>query len=708
MSRWKRQQVGGSGPATDGSPWDANAAMSSASSASDYQAICAGRNAGEPDQRSSWALPHHKRPGAAANAAGVRAARSRFGQTEGLTNSAAARRHIFEAHSLPSENEAEAASGITFGDEAAETVAASFRADPEKRTISGLLVPWGKVARSGFAKWKFGRGSLRYFSESRVKLNSNHDRKQAIGVAVRLQDVALGLDGTFKIARGEEGDRALSLAEDGVLDGFSIELDFEDGDGWEPDPSDESVRLVKRGRLAGVALTGFPAFDDARVDRVAAARQEGTTMAEDLSKPQEVKAENDPAEQFEQAMTGLAERVAKSQEETMKELAQDVGESITSGFRAALENMHDPQGPETVRAARFSTLKEPPIYRFDGSGHSLVRDAWSAARNEDPDALDRVRKFRAQSEDTAQLAHSLINFAPQTTSTASQIIPPGYRPDLYVPDLFRERPLVRLGSQGTISNATPFTVPVFTSVTTGSADHVEGTNPSDGSLAFGTKTVTPGAISGRIVLSRELVDSSNPAIDQIAFAEMQESYARQTEAKVYTLLNGANGAGGTITAGFVPSGAQAVTTAGGTDNQTLVKSVRKAITDYQFARFARITGAAMGQGATSRLAQAVDTTQRLLVPWVGASNAQGTGDANEGSWVLDGIRFNPAWAMTGTAAGDSQIFLINSRDLWVWESPLLTFRFEEKQGPANIELNIFGYFATHLLRPVGLSGIRIT
>ena len=64
--------------------------------------------------------------------------------------------------------------------------------------------------------------------------------------------------------------------------------------------------------------------------------------------------------------------------------------------------------------------------------------------------------------------------------------------------------------------------------------------------------------------------------------------------------------------------------------------------------------------------------------------------------------------MTGVAAGDSQILLINRSDLWVWESPLLTFRFEEKQGPANIELNIFGYFATHLLRPVGLSGIRIT
>ena len=129
--------------------------------------------------------------------------------------------------------------------------------------------------------------------------------------------------------------------------------------------------------------------------------------------------------------------------------------------------------------------------------------------------------------------------------------------------------------------------------------------------------MTPQAISGRIVLSRELVDRSNPAIDQIAFAEMRESYARQTEAIVYTLLNGTIGAGGTITAGFVPSGAQAVTTANGTDNQTLVKALRKAMAEYRFARFASITGAAMGQTATVNLAQAVDTTQRPLFPWIG-------------------------------------------------------------------------------------------
>ena len=103
---------GGRGPASDSSTWDAGAAMASAKTAADYRAICAGeRSAGEPDERQHWALPHHKAPGSPANAAGVRAARARLGQTEGLTNAEAARRHLFEAHKLPSETAASADPG---------------------------------------------------------------------------------------------------------------------------------------------------------------------------------------------------------------------------------------------------------------------------------------------------------------------------------------------------------------------------------------------------------------------------------------------------------------------------------------------------------------------------------------------------------------------------------------------------------------------
>jgi hypothetical protein len=64
--------------------------------------------------------------------------------------------------------------------------------------------------------------------------------------------------------------------------------------------------------------------------------------------------------------------------------------------------------------------------------------------------------------------------------------------------------------------------------------------------------------------------------------------------------------------------------------------------------------------------------------------------------------------MTGNAAGDADVLMINSNDAWAWESPLLTFRYEERSGPAFIDLALFGYFSTRILRPVGLASIRHT
>ncbi|WP_422734003.1 phage major capsid protein [Micromonospora sp. WMMD558] len=595
-----------------------------------------------------------------------------------------------------------------------------FQVDPERRTITGLLLPWGKVANNGMGKWRFTKDSVSWSEVSRIKLNQHHDSRDLIGVATRLQSASRGLVGTFKVGRGPEGDRALEKAEDGILDGFSVEVDFNDFDSWQPDPTDESVRLVRQANLRGVALTGTPAFDDARLTSVKASRnQKGTHMPTNQGTGQPDAANFD----FDGYMSGLADKITESHKSLTTSLSESIGESVSAGVKAALENISAPQdGPQPVRAARYTVTREAPIYSFDGAGNSLVRDAWYAGQEHDDDAVDRLRKFRAQTEEVAKLARSALRFhqspglpqqfATVTTGTASQVIPPGYRPDLFVPMLQQGRPMVNALSQGVISNATPFVVPVFGSATGATADHAEGVNPTDGSLTFTTKTVTPGAISGKLILTREIVDSSNPAIDQIALQAMNESYARQTEAKVYTLLNGANGAGGTITTGLVPSGAQAATFAstGGTPyaEAALIKGIRAQLAAYPFKRFGAPGIALMGQNATSIMATVTDSTGRPLFPSIGATNAAGLGNAITQGWSVDGMPFVPAWAMTGVAAGDSQILMLNPSDAWVWASPTLTFKFEEKSGPALIELALFGYFATHLLRPVGLSGIRIT
>lgn len=588
----------------------------------------------------------------------------------------------------------------------------TFTVDAERRTITGLMLPWGKIADNGFARWRFTEGSVRWADPGRIKLNLNHDSTQLIGVATRLQSGRAGLTGTFKVGRGPAGDLALMQAEDGILDGFSVEVDFDNADAWQRDPTDETVRLVRDSVLRGTALTGNPAFDDARLTSVKASRdqQKGNDMPEDKG--------NGQTQTFDmQTFVGdLADSMKETQTKLVESLGQSVAESFSAGIKAALEGITAPQdGPQPVRAARYTVTREAPIYSLNGAGPSLVRDGWYAAMHRDGDAIDRLRKFRMQTEDLAKLTNAELQrqrFTTITTGNASQVIPPGYRPDLFVPMLGQGRPMVNALSRGVIENATPFVVPIFGSVSGAAADHVEGTNPTDGTLTLTTKTVTPGAISGSLVLTREIVDSSNPAIDQIALNAMQESYNRQTEGKVYTLLNGANGAGGTITSGLVPSGAQAATFAstGGTPfaEAALVKGIRQQLAKYPFARFAAPQVGLMGQNATSLFAGAMDSTGHQIFPSIGAQNASGIGNAVTQGWYVDGLPFVPAWAMTGVAAGDSQILMLNPLDAWAWESPLLTFRFEEKQGPAKIELDLFGYFATHLLRPVGLSGIRIT
>jgi phage head maturation protease len=558
---------------------------------------------------------------------------------------------------------------------------AEFKVDSASRTISGLTVPWNTVARSNGAKWKFAPNSLRWTPDTgRIKLNKDHNRAESFGHAAKLTDTDTGLTASFGVGRGPLGDEMLASAIDHVYDGFSVEVDFEEGDGWTVDPTDESVRLVYGATLRAVALTAMPAFDSARVAAVAASRERNTMPEATEAQP-----------------TAAPDLAAFS-----AELSGAIGTAVATAFAA----LPEPQGRQVIPAGRAADTHEPAVYSMNGSGQSLVRDAWKSRTENDSAARDRLAKFTRQTQDAAESAANNLAFGAATTSNAAAVIPPGYRPELYVTQLIQGRPLVNSVSRGTLSDATPFTLPSFTSATSMTSAHTEGTNPTSGTLTIASKTVTPGATSGVFQLTREIVDSSNPAIDAIAMQAMQESYSQQTEAKVYAELNGSTGQGGTITAGFVPSGAQVAVTTGQGDE--LLAGVRGALALYPFRRFAAPNRLLLSSEGTSAFASAVGTDGRPLLPSVGAQNAVGLGNAVTQGWFVDGLAAVPAWSLSGNAAGDADVLIFNSNDVWYWESALLTFRFEERSGPANIDLALFGYSATRLLRPIGLSALRHT
>jgi hypothetical protein len=351
---------------------------------------------------------------------------------------------------------------------------------------------------------------------------------------------------------------------------------------------------------------------------------------------------------------------------------------------------------EIGRRAIARVVAEPSPYRFgaDGDRACLVKDV-AAAKGlfvdgvSGDEAVRRLRRFEQWSADVAAPRFDV------TQTSGASVIPPGYR---VMGDLqwTAERPLVAAASAGgTITDATPFKVPVLEGLTDAGAAgfdvidtaRAEGAQPTEGTAAPKQRTVTPVVRTGRLDVTRELVDAAVPAGDAIALAAAVEDYRREAEALAYANLNAAQS--GTITAGFVPNGAQARTST----STALPADLRLALAEYATRRLGRARNVVVG-GTTA-------PTQL-----VGALN-DATGD-DDAVARIQGARVNWATNAFGGAAGDADVLILGTDDFYVWESPLLRFSYGEKQGPAVVEIGTWGYVAAEVIRPRGLSSIRHT
>ncbi len=393
-------------------------------------------------------------------------------------------------------------------------------------------------------------------------------------------------------------------------------------------------------------------------------------------------------------------------------MAAGMSTELTESFSKAIADAFSKLPvPAQAQAPRAEVVREAPIYRLNGLGNSFVHDSWNAKHgigSEVDDAVARLRKYKEQTADWAnsaadRLASQFASTADSTTATDAEIIPPGYRPELYVGQLPQGRPLVEACSRGAIANSNPFTIPKFTSATDMvDPSRLEGEAPDAGTIALGTITVTPTSKAGKFRISREMIDASNPAIDMIVMNAMREDYSRKTEQLVATLLE---------TAAGTPSADPTISTAGvylhtvTGDGADFIDEILDAMSRYWFRRWAMPDRLVLGQDGYRYSATAKDTSGRHLLPRVGASNAIGTGGPIRQGLDFDGLVARPAWALSTT---EQDGYLFNSQDIWFWESPLLTFRFDEKSGPENVELAVFGYSGTQILRPSGITAVAFT
>lgn len=363
--------------------------------------------------------------------------------------------------------------------------AMTFSVDSEKRTISGLIVPFGVAPIDGRSV-QFAAGDIGWSNYKSVKMNLDHDTRSSFGYGLALAEVDNGIEGTFKVADGPRGDEALALAESGVYDGLSVSL-------YKPEGKEKY-------HLSHVALTAEPAFDEARVSKIAASAAAST-------------------QEGAQAMGDTTETVEAPQDFAA------VTNAITEGFAS----LNVPPR-ESVAAGAQTQVKEAPLYTFGARNpgqKDFSADIFAAFKG-DGEAKARLDKFTAET------------FAAVASGDVNEVNPTGYRPDLYVDYIEKAAPVYAALNAGTLTDSTPFIVPKFGSASGMVADHVEGVEPTEGTFTTTGQTITPTAVSGEYSVTREVVDAGgNPQVSGLIWRQCQRLFVEAMEAKAAALLNGA-------------------------------------------------------------------------------------------------------------------------------------------------------------------------
>lgn len=146
-------------------------------------------------------------------------------------------------------------------------------ADAARRTITGVVAPYGEIGHTSAGPVVFEAGAFGELDASAVKFLLEHDVTRPIGRATALMGNADGIVGTFRIAGTTAGSDALIEAAEGLRDGISVGANLEE---W--DVRDGAIH-VTRANLVEVSLVHRPAFDTARVLDVAASDAEVSTDA---------------------------------------------------------------------------------------------------------------------------------------------------------------------------------------------------------------------------------------------------------------------------------------------------------------------------------------------------------------------------------------------------------------------------------------------
>lgn len=610
------------------------------------------------------------------------------------------------------------------------------KVDVERRTITGLAVPYNKVASKYGLRFRFLPGSLKYADVSRIKHLKDH--YTPVGITQSVEETKAGPIVKLSVLGGPEGsvtraerDQLLYDAEHGLYDGLSIGVDFS----MDPKSGDvewnekDQVYDVKRADWRETSSTPMPAFDDARVTKVAASR---TARVKESGMPEE----NEPNEaqttppaaggiQLDQSQLsalltrpGALEaliRQPQQQDQAQQQpatppgaltlSAEQVDGLIKSGGLGVLLGVPQLTGrpepePErrpvvdpTRRSTVTASVTEPTPYRFDRDGnltrgsHDFSTDLIAGSRG-DHVALERAQQFMRN-----QFHQEMTARFDTDKADVASLNPNRNRPDMYVDQRDFRYPVWDAINKGTLSDATPFVLPKFNSASGLVANHTEGTEPTAGTYTATSQTITPTATSGKVEVTREAWEQGgNPQLSGIIWRQMVKAWYEALEAAAVAVLDAATPTAIALTAG------------GGTTGQTLAAEMEAAMAALQFVRggFSMDTGFAQIDFYKALVA-AKDGDGRPLYPVLGPANANGTTRSRFGAVDVGGALFYPAWALAATGSVVASSYLFDREVVHGWASAPQRLQFEYRV--AYVDVAIWGYKATAITDVTGVREI---
>lgn len=335
-------------------------------------------------------------------------------------------------------------------------------------------------------------------------------------------------------------------------------------------------------------------------------------------------------------------------------------------------------GEENVAGNATTRERDPGFYRAesDGGTHSFFGDLYRSQVNRDHTATERLEQ------------HTRAN---TVSSSGTGIVTPKWlldeytalqRQGRYAANVVRQISLGRDPRVMTLPKQTGGTDGVVANVTEGNA--VPGTD----AFTTGTDTVTPVTKAGKQTVTRQLLDSSTPGVDQLIMSDLIGAYNKQIEALVCTTMTTAAGgtaatfATETLWRGTLPA-VPAIDAL--VDGQVAVRQNRKAAADIALMDVKRY-------GAYLKLK---DTTGRPLIQRMpGGMNIFGVGTVPVDGEV-EGLAVIATDGMGDGTVYPQSYLVARASDTILFEGALLDFRYEfgPNFDPGLVILGVWNYVA---------------